>query len=168
MIQQVNLYQPSTSWEDSALNGALIGKLVGGMTALLLVLYAVSLVQMFAVKRDLGAQLALGEELDLKLAEFSERASHRIADGTLSGRVTVLREQLEAKQRLLETLSRSGDGNSDGFSPHLTCASAGWSSRTPLAPNSRRSRSRCAPSTGPAATSRPTPPTFAARSPRGT
>ena len=120
MIQQVNLYQASYSWEDDALPAAMVLKIVGAAAALFLVLWLVDLVRTSSVTSTRDAQAARMQELQAQLAEYSERAGRLVSDNSISSRVTELHEQLASKRRLLEALSSREAGNDEGFSSHLT------------------------------------------------
>ncbi len=126
MTQQVNLHQASLNWEDNALPASLVLQVVGAAVGVLVLVYLVTWFRASSVTGELDHQVTSMQELNLKLADYSERIGHRMEDGVLSSRVVALREQLEAKKRLLEALSNRSEGNSDGFSPHL----AGLARRT--------------------------------------
>lgn len=119
MTQQVNLYLPELRVRKDPLSAVLMLQIVGGLTALLLLISAYDLVRGWQLERELEALQVTLEEETRRTEELDEVLAGRSENTGLTTRLERAEERLEASRQIRDFLSRTRLGNVEGFSEYF-------------------------------------------------
>lgn len=119
MNQQINLYLPEFRAKKDALTAVLMGQILGGLLALMVLVTAYDLYTRWSLNSELAALRQVLQEETRKTNELDEVLARRSQNSALTQRLDSAEAQLESSRQIREFLSETKLGNVVGFSEYF-------------------------------------------------
>lgn len=119
MNQQINLYLPEFRVKKDSLTAVMMGQVLGGVIAIMLLVTAYDLLTRWNLNTELAQLREVLQEETRKTDELDEVLARRSQNGLLTSRLDQAEEQLEASRQIRAFLSETKLGNIVGFSEYF-------------------------------------------------
>ena len=119
MNQQINLYLPEFRVKKDALTAALMGQILGGVIAVMLLVSAYDLFARWSLNSELADLREVLQEETRKTGELDEVLARRSQNNALTDRLDAAEAQLDSSRQIRDFLSQTKLGNVVGFSEYF-------------------------------------------------
>lgn len=119
MNQQINLYLPEFRVKKDPLTVLLMGQILGGMLALMVLTSAYDLFTRWSLNNTVEDLRAVLQEETRKTSELDEVLARRSQNTALTDRLDIAESQLESSRQIRNFLSQTKLGNVVGFSEYF-------------------------------------------------